>query len=128
MTAAAALLDEMIATFRALEKLPEDVAKAAAPGVEAAVKQTTAAGQAPDGTPWLPKKDGGRALVNAAAAVTGKAVGSVIVVAVRGVEAFHHYGAGVPRRQIIPDPGTLPPRVAEAVRAAADRVFARAAR
>jgi hypothetical protein len=121
-------LDDMIAAFRRLEVLPEEAAKLAAPLVEETLRATAAAGTDPLGTPWQPKKDGGRPLVNAASHIATKAVGAVVRTTLTGVDVFHHFGAGVPRRQILPDPGTIPPAVEAALRKAADAAFARAVR
>ena len=63
-------LDAMIASFRRLEGLAARAAALSAPLVEAALKKSAEAGQAPDGTPWTPTKAGGRPLVNAAKALS----------------------------------------------------------
>lgn len=121
-------LEELIAAFRRLEVLPQEAAKLAAPLVEEALRATAAAGTDPGGVAWKPKKDGSRPLVNAASHITAKAYGTVVRATLSGVEVFHNYGAGVPRRQILPDPGTIPEGVEAAVRKAADTAFARAVR
>lgn len=122
------ILDELADAFRKLETFPQDAAKIAAPLVDAALKETARAGTDPLGNPWPPKKDGGAPLKNAADHITTKAVGTVVQATLQGVEVFHHYGAGVPRRQILPDPGTIPPRVEKALRKAADQAFDKATR
>lgn len=119
-------LDAMIASVRRLGSMPEDVAAAAAPLVEEALRATVRAGTDPDGHPWKRKKDGGDPLVHAADHIATRAVGSVVRATLTGVEVFHHFGAGVPRRQILPDPGTIPEAVGAAVQRAAEQVFARA--
>lgn len=102
--AAFAALDEQIRRLRSVEGLAKD----AAPYVAAALKEELdaqiARGQAPDGTPWVRRDDGGRALRNASEATTVVAVGSAIVARVTGHHAFHHRGQtrGNVVRQILP--------------------------
>jgi hypothetical protein len=110
-------LDSMIESVRAAGRLIEDAAPEVAKAVEAQLRSTAAAGQSPNGTPWAPKKKGGgRALVNAAGAISVAAIGSVILVKLVGKTVFHHFGAqGKPRRQVIPV-GTMPKQLGNAVR------------
>jgi hypothetical protein len=110
-----ATLDRMIAMARSMATLAQDAAPIAARYVETSLRTTAAAGQAPDGTPWSMKKDGGHALKNAAAAISVKAVGTVLLVILRGHHVYHHFGAGVPRRQIIPQ-GSMPAKLGNAIR------------
>lgn len=125
-----AALNAMIATVRKLGQLAPDAAAQATPLVEAAAKKTAAAGTTPDGTPWVPTKtkSGGRALVNAAAALSAAAVGSAVVLTLKGVEVIHNFGNKKdPKRQILPDGGAgIPKPIAEAVTEGARRAFARA--
>jgi hypothetical protein len=121
-----AQLDAMIAKARELgaASFGARVAKAAAPGVAAAVQGTAGAGQTPLGKPWKPKKDGGRALANVASQIKARAEGPVVVVTLTGPAVFHHLGAGhAPRRQVLPDGASVPPGVSEAVLEAARGVF-----
>src|SRR5215467_12250020 len=79
---------------------PPLLAARAAPFVDEALKKTAAAGTTPDGVPWKEKKGGGRALANAAAAISTRPIGGVIQVQLSGVEVLHHFGtAKVPRRE-----------------------------
>jgi hypothetical protein len=110
-----ASLDKMIESLRSMDTLVQEGAPIAARNIEAALKSTVSAGQAPDGTPWPDKVTGGKALKNAAAAITVRVVGASIVIVLKGVEVFHHFGAGVPRRQIIPQ-GKMPEKLGNAVR------------
>ena len=128
MSDAIALLEELRGTFAKLEDLPKVAAELAAPRVDAAIKATARAGKTPDGKPWPPKKDGGQPLVHAADAITTEAVGTVVRARLTGPTVFHHYGAGVPKRQVLPDSGSIPPGVEAALRNAADEAFARATR
>jgi hypothetical protein len=111
---------ELDAWVAKLRRLPEMV-KAAAPELAVALKseldKNIAAGRAPDGSTWKPKKDGGRPLVNAAAAVTTRADGSVVQAVLTGPEVFHHYGTKKdPERQILPR-GVMPDSLGLAFRA-----------
>lgn len=109
---------EMQSMIDSLRKLPGEL-KAATPDiavkVKSAIAANIAAGRAPDGTAWAPRKDGGKPLANAAAALTVTAQGDTIVGTLTGPEAFHHYGTKKdPKRQILPQDGTLPTGIAEA--------------
>ena len=119
-------LDDMISAVRRLSTLSDDAARIAAPLVDEAIKSTVRAGTDPDGHAWLQKKGGGAPLVHASDHISTSAVGRVVRVTLTGVEVFHNYGAGVPRRQILPDPGTIPPAVGKALQVAAERAFERA--
>jgi hypothetical protein len=119
-------LDALIARFKRLGKMPQEVARLAAPAVEAACKKTAAAGTTPSGKPWPEKKGGGRALANAAEHVSAKAEGSSIVVTLRGkAEVVHNAGDHRnPQRQIIPRRGDgIPEHVQKAIFDLAKRVF-----
>lgn len=120
-----AALDDMVARLRRLAELPAEAAKLGAPLVEAAIKASATAGTTPDGSPWPAKKDGGRPLANAAAAITSKAVSTTIVTTLTGPEVIHNFGTErLPKRQILPDGGAgLPPKVAAAVDQAATKAF-----
>lgn len=110
-------LDRMIGSLRSLATLPADAARAGAPLVEAELQATAAAGTSPVGVSWAPrKKDGGRAMARAAEHVAARAIGSVIVIVLRGADVFHHFGGGSkPARPVIPQ-GTIPKRIGDAVR------------
>lgn len=123
--------DEDLSRFanrlRGLQSLTHSAAKDAAERVEVVVKQTAAAGTDLDGKPWPPKKDGTRALPNAASAVSAVARGAVIVVTLVGAYVYHQFSKGPQRRAILPDGGAgTPKRVAEAIRAATQDAFKRA--
>jgi hypothetical protein len=116
----------MIATFRGLSAIDRRAAELAAPRLEDAIQRTASAGTTPEGEAWAPTKKGGRAMANAAAHVTAKAYGSTVRVKLDTVDVFHHFGRGASevRRRVIPDPGTRPRVVDEAVRAAMAEAFA----
>lgn len=120
-------LEDMVASTRALEGLPELAAKKAAKKLEQALKATAAAGTTPDGKAWAPTKVGGRAMANASSHVRVMALGPVVRVVLEGTDVFHHYGRGKTevRRQVIPDAGAgVPELVARIVQEASDEAFA----
>jgi len=119
-------LDDMIAAVRKLATIGDDAARIAAPLVDEAIKSTVRAGTDPDGHAWKPKKNGSAPLVHAADHIATTSVGRIVRSTLTGPEVFHNYGAGVPRRQILPDPGTIPPAVGKALQVAAERAFYRA--
>lgn len=122
-------LDAMIAQCRALKGLGVEVAKEAAPAVQAAVRETAAAGTDPDGNAWVPKKDGSKALANVAKNISAVARGAIIQVVLSGGAVWHHNSKGKkkrPQRRVIPDSGGgIPKNVEDALTRAAARVFAR---
>jgi hypothetical protein len=120
-----AALSAFVERLRALRQLATETARAAAPLVERAARETAAAGTDPEGNRWAPTKDGRRPLANAAAAIRGVAVGSAVQLVVRGYHVFHHHGtARLPQRRILPE-GAIPKAIGEAVRAAARLTFTR---
>ena len=116
--------DDLLASIRRVGSLAQDTAKRAAPLVQEALRATAAAGQAPDGTPWQARKDGGAPLQHAGDAISVKAVGPVVRATLSGPTVFHHFGGGRnPRRPVLPDPGTVPPTVEKALDKAAEQAF-----
>lgn len=109
---------ELTRMIRKIKKIPElarEAAPAAAQSFHAAVASELAAGVSPGGGPWANRKDGGRALANAASnAVATKAVGTTIITVVQGHYFFHNAGRGVPQRRVVPD--RLTPKLAAAIR------------
>jgi hypothetical protein len=99
-----AQLDGMIARLRALPGLAERAAPAVADAVREELQRTISAGTSADGETWAPKKDGGKPLQDAEAALTVVPVGKRIIIKLRGPEARHHRGwaRGGVRRPIIP--------------------------
>lgn len=110
-----AALDRMIASLRSMATLAKDAAPIAARHVEGQLRSTAGGGQDPDGKPWPKTQDGGRALKNAAGAISARAIGTVILILLKGHHIFHHFGVGIPRRQIIPQ-GSVPKRLGDAIR------------
>lgn len=129
-------LDSIIEKIRALGTLPTDIARAAAPLVEAESKRTASAGTTPWGEAWKPRKaDGQPALQNAAAAVTVTASGPKVVIALAGTSSGSAKVQAIQNasRQIIPKHTTkkgggnegIPPGIARAVEAGAQHAFTR---
>ena len=103
-----------------LRRLGPALTKGGAPAVALAVRgelaAQIAAGTGPDGRAWKPTKAGTPPLRNAAAALTVRAVGTVVVATLSGVEARHHLGAvkGKVKREILPT-GKIPDPVTRAI-------------
>jgi hypothetical protein len=120
--------DDMIAALRALERLPQDAAKTAAPLIETALRSSADAQTSPDGKPWTPRKRGSAPLyAGAPSHINAKAIGTLVRVTLDGPEVYGHYGTGrMPRRPMLPDPGTLPESIAAELAKAAEQAFAKA--
>ena len=118
-------LEEMIRNVAALERLPERTAAIAAEKLGELVARTAAAGTSPDGEAWAPRKEGGRAMVNAAAHVSARAYGDVVRITLRGPDVFHQFGTrGEPRRAVIPESGAaMPASVAQVLEQASRQAF-----
>lgn len=120
----------MIAKLRAFgSNALEAAAREAAPLVEAAIKETAAAGTTPQGDKWHDRKDGQRAMPNAADSITATPRGKKIVVkTTRGYAINNNLKEGR-RRQVIPsrkDP--VPPAIVDALEEGARRAFEKATR
>jgi hypothetical protein len=96
-------LNAMIARLRAIPDLVTAALAECAAECHAVIAENIAAQRAPDGTPWQPGAKG-PVLVDAAAAVTARAIGNTILIRVSGIEAKHHFGfvRGKIARPIIP--------------------------
>jgi hypothetical protein len=120
---------EMIEACRKLgsPSFLEDAARDAAPLVDEAIKASARAGRSPDGTAWpARKKDGAPALQHVADQISTRAVGQIVVTTLTGPAVFSNYGAGMPRRQVIPDSGvSIPDSVRVAAVKGAERAFER---
>ncbi len=115
-----------VAKLRGLKVLAPQAAKEAAPLVEAAIKKTAAAGTDIDGKPWPAKRDGTRALPDAAGAISAVATGAAVIVSLIGNYVFHNAAKGADRRRILPDSGAgIPPAIAAALQKATKQAFQR---
>lgn len=151
-----ASLEAFCDRIESLSKLNADVAKKALDPVTAVARATAAAGTTPTGEAWAPKRDGGQALPGADAAIESRASGTKIEIRIGPPWVFHQHGAGgksqtkeavrarkraeaqraksgasskfhAPQRKIIPAPGdALPPKMADAIKDAAEDVFGKA--
>ena len=122
-------LDRLIAALRALDGVGVAIVEEALPEVVKAAQATAAAGTDAYGTAWAPTTEGQPALAHAAAAITGAVSGSskaVLTLSLPFPYAFHQQGKGRRKRPILPDEDQgAPPRMVDAIRAAAERVVAR---
>lgn len=155
MSSGGKALDAFIEGVESLRSLNEDVAKAAEKPVAGVLRESAAAGAAPDGSAWPDKKEGGKALQGAASAIQSRTQGSTIVLSIGAPYAYHNHGAGghsqtskakasrrataarqaesgtkskfhAPRRQILPEGDEMPAKIRDEVEAAARKVFAKA--
>lgn len=117
------MLADHIARMRALGSFASSVATHGASKVEAAAKRTAAAGTDPYGKSWPARKEGGRALANAAAAISVVVSGLRVLLRLAKPEAYHQTSKSHPRK-ILPD-GALPLGLAKALRDAARQEWQR---
>lgn len=91
------------------------------------VKRTAEAGTSPTGIPWAQRKEGGRALENAASKISTVVTGRTVHLVLTGPDAIHNYGTKKdPKRQVLPT--ILPQTMAEKLKAAALKFIKRAFR
>lgn len=151
-----AAFDAFIASCEKLQQLNELAAKEAEKPVADVIRASAAKATAPDGEPWEPKAEGGKALRGAAHAVASSVKGKTIEVKIGPPYVFHNYGSGgsvqtksaersraraekrrektgikskfhAPRRKIVPaSDDPVPEKIVEVLRAATKRVFERA--
>jgi hypothetical protein len=112
---ATATLDQWIADLRRVSADLEQTMPAIAARCKAEADAVLTAGHGLGGDAWAPRKDGAPALAHAAAALTVSAVSNAIVFLIGEPYVYHHYGAGVPRRPILPR-GGLPTQLGNAIR------------
>lgn len=118
MSDGAAQMDAMITRVAALPGMVERSAPAVASALDGHLRRTIAAGTSADGAPWTPTADGRTPLRNAGKALTTRAVGTIVLARLDGIEARHHKGevrgaAKGLKRRILPI-GKLPKPVAAA--------------
>lgn len=111
-----AALDAHIARLRGLD-LARRAAPDAARAVQDELRRQIAAGVDPDGKPWPRTQDGRKPLATAEKALAVGAVGTTIVLRLRGHVARHHRGIarGGIERQILPRRG-IPQAMDRAIR------------
>lgn len=111
-------LSAAIAKLRELETLPGRVAPRIAKRVHEVLSKQIAEAKFPSGSAWPDTQDGRKALRNAAAALTVRAMGNVIVARLSGPEARHSVGAvrGNVQRQILPTAAGQLRSIGEAVK------------
>jgi|GEM_PF-1874951 len=122
--AAFAEMQGWIDKVNTLGALPSEIAKDVAPVLDAEIRKNISAGVDPEGKPWQLTKDGKKPLTNAGAALTVRAISSVVQAKLEGHVALHHLGAarGNVRRQILPS-SRLPQPMTEAVKAVSIKRF-----
>lgn len=117
-------IEDIVADFRKLGTIDAEIAKRAAPRIEAIAKKTAAAGTDPSGNAWKQrKKDGTRPLEHAAERVHAEANGNIVTLVVDGPEYWHQKAApdaSLPRRKVIPNVGD---EIPVAIRAELDDVM-----
>lgn len=124
-------LDRMIAKARRLPEIIKRAAPACADALRQDIARSVAAGQSPEGEAWAPRKaDGGRPLVNAMAAVSVIAQGTVIEATITDrPHNVHHYGWDETKaRKIIPTSSTLTDGVSAGMKKALGAEFTKAVR
>lgn len=101
MSSGSATVDRWIAD---IERLPQELKpEAFAQIAETEVKRTAAVGTTPDGVPWPERKDGGRALANAADKITSVVSGQSVSLVLTGPDAIHNDGTSKdPVRRVLP--------------------------
>lgn len=104
-----------IDNLRSINGLVEAAAEELAPVVKQQLVDCYSKGQSPYGDAWPLTKDGHQPLKNAAENVRVSAIGNTIVVSISDQYVFHNYGAGSPKRTLLPE-GGLPPRMGDAIR------------
>ena len=109
-------LDALIRKYRGARAFLAEAAPAAAEAMGNVIRKSIAAGTTPEGEPWAPrKKDGGRALVNAAAKLNIGAVGTKLIARITFPDSLHNRGIppNTPQRRILPE--SVTPEIAEAI-------------
>jgi len=124
-------IEAFAARVEALGRMNAAVAVEAEQPVADVVRRTAARGTTPTGEKWPEKKEGGQALEGAAAAVQSSVKGNTIKITIGQPFVFHNYGGSsgkfhAPRRQILPDAGTVPDGMREAIKKSAAKIFAKA--
>lgn len=123
-----AALQAQIDRLRTLpDKLRKQAPDIAIDTLKTSLRETIAAGQAPDGMPWKKTKTGKTPLAGAYAALAFGKIGNGVRVVLSGPEALHHLGRakGEIVRQVIPI-GALPARIADRLTKKLQALFVKA--
>lgn len=120
-----AFLREKISKVKGLGGSAAEIASEAVKELRKELEAQVSRGETPAGERWRPTLAGDPPLQNADEAVTITQAGSVILYRVAGPTALHHLGKakGRIRRQVIPD--KIEPKMAAALKRAAETVIAR---
>ena len=111
-----ARLDDWIRNLETFGDSIPEMTKSLVPVVESEAAEAVQGQRSMDGVGWAPTKSGKRALAGAMKAITVKAVGTVILITMRGHEVFHQFGfRGTPARPILPTAG-MPKKLGNAIR------------
>lgn len=107
------MLKAQIKRLNALGGLVTRAAPEIADAMGREISGNIARGVGPDGKPWPETKDGQKPLKGAAAHVDVRAVGTVVVATLTGVEARHHFGMirGGVARPILPSKSIPAPMI-----------------
>lgn len=118
----------IIESIGSLETLSEDTVQEIAAYMLGYTRDVATRGVDPyTNQPWQTKKDGTRALPDAASAVSVKAFKKSVELRLMGGEAFHQKGSTRDhvKRRILPDNNGLPPRMASGIAEILSRAVSR---
>lgn len=115
-------LTALIARLNELGGVAERAAPLVATELDRLLRAQIKAGTGPDGTPWQPKKDGGKPLQDVKVSV--RAIGTTVIARLDGPAVLHDQGRarGGVRRKILPS-RDLPQPIIEAIRSAVKKAI-----
>jgi len=112
-------LDKLVLALKGMnpKALGQKIAVNAVDPMRELIADNLTKGVSPEGQPWLPTKEGGRAYRNAAAKLSVTSSGDVVIATIEGPEAFAQKGTvSHPIRQMLPDAGAeIPSDVAKVI-------------
>jgi hypothetical protein len=114
-------LQELIDRIReAGEGIAKRVATASLPEIKTVIEANIVGQRDPYGNAWPERKDSrysGPMLVNAGTYIDYSATDKFIILRLSGYDVYHHKGyRGNPKRQILPDSGSLPENIKEVIK------------
>ena len=120
-------LKDIMRSIRKLEGLNQEAIGDCCVAVEKVMADNIERAVTPEGENWAPKKDGGKALVNAAKYLSVKPLNTMILVKLTGIEARHSIGTvrGKVKRQIVPTSSTVPENMQDAIKEQLTKHFER---